>query len=293
MGPLVSIITPSYQSGRYLERTIESVLAQDYKPIEHIVMDAGSTDGSIGILERYRGRLTYVSAPDRGAADAINRGFQKSSGAIFAWLNADDMYFPGAVRAAVTYLETRPGVDVVYGNGVWVDEEGAEIGRYPTMAPYAPDALRRDCGICQPTAFLRREAFAAVGMLDPDLHFAFDYDLWIRLARDRRFDAMQETLAMSRMHRANKSLGGRRGVFEENIAVLRRHYGYVPLNWIYAYLTYLRDGRDQFFEPFRHSAAAYLKSLVVGLRYNSRHPLRFVQEWGSRPITANLRKLGG
>jgi glycosyltransferase involved in cell wall biosynthesis len=288
MGPLVSIVTPSYQSGRFLERAIESVLSQDYSPIEYIVMDAGSTDGSVGILERYRGRLTYVTAADGGAADAINRGFRKSTGSIFAWLNADDLYFPGAVRAAVKHLEDLPGVDVVYGNGVWVDEAGDGIGPYPTLSPFTADALRRECGICQPAAFMRREAFAAAGMLDPDLHFAFDYDLWIRLSRDRRFHAMPETMAASRMHRANKSLGGRRKVFEENMAVLRRHYGYVPLNWIYGYQVFLRDGRDQFFEPLRHSAAAYLESLAVGLRYNSRHPFRFVQEWASRLIRRSL-----
>src|SRR5437899_1906048 len=126
--PLVSIVTPSFNTARFIERTIESVLSQDYPRIEYIVMDGGSTDGTLDILQRYRGRLQYVSAPDGGAVDAINRGFARSGGSILAWLNADDEYLPGAVRQGVRALAEHPGAAVVYGDGAWVDEEGREIG---------------------------------------------------------------------------------------------------------------------------------------------------------------------
>jgi glycosyltransferase involved in cell wall biosynthesis len=291
--PLVSIVTPSFDSGRFIARAIESVLAQDYPRIEYIVMDGGSTDGTLEVLERYRGRLQYVSEPDGGAADAINRGFLNSKGRIFAWLNADDRYLPGAVAAAVRQFAAEADAGVVYGGGMWIDEEDRELGLYPTVAPYRPEMWASECSICQPAAFIKRDAFVEAGMLDSSLHFAFDYDFWIRLARKRRFTAIPETLAASRMHAATKTLGGRRRVFEENIAVLQKHFGYVPVNWIYGYVSYLRDGRDQFFNPLRHSPAAYLASLAVGSRYNSSQLLRYWREWASRIVSAGLRPFHG
>src|SRR4051794_35635564 len=119
--PLVSIVTPCLNSAPYIERTIESVLAQDYPRIEYTVMDGGSTDGTLAVLERYGGRLRHVSAPDGGAADAINKGLARSQGSIVAWLNADDEYLPGAVSLAVRELLGRPDAAVVYGEGVWID----------------------------------------------------------------------------------------------------------------------------------------------------------------------------
>lgn len=285
MDPLVSIVTPSFQAARFIEPTIESVLAQDYPRLEYIVMDGGSTDGTIEILERYRGRLRYVSAPDGGTADAINRGFEQCGGSIFAWLNADDLYFPGAVRTAVRRFQASPEADVIYGEAEWIDEWGTALGRYPTASPYDRRSLERECLICQPAAFIRTEAFQSSGKLDRTLHYAFDYDLWVRLSRSHRFEAIPDLLAASRMHRQNKSLGSKRRVLEENIAVLRRHYGYIPVNWIYGYLSYLRDGRDQFFEPLSHSALVYLASLPAGMAWNYRHPWKYGREWGSRLVS--------
>ena len=286
--PLVSVITPAFHAAEFLEETIRSVLAQDYPRIEYLVMDGGSTDGTLEILERYRGRLEFVSSPDGGAADAINRGFQKARGEILAWLGADDLYLPGAVSAAVAAFAEDPGAGAVYGEGYWIGEDGRAIGRYPTVAPYSPAAFRRECPICQPACFLRREAVEAVGGLDASLQSAFDYDLWIRLSRRYRFRAIPAYLAQSRMHARNKSLGQKQRMFEESIQLLRRHYGYVPVAWIYGYVSFLRDRTDQFFTPPRLSPAAYLRSLVVGSRYNARHLLRYWKEWLT-PIPARLR----
>src|ERR1700686_806852 len=106
--PLVTIVTPCWNAAPFLARTVESVLSQDYPHIEYIVMDGGSSDGTVELLEAWKGRLECVSAPDGGAADAINRGFRRSHGAIFAWLNADDTYQPGAIAAAVRALDAAP-----------------------------------------------------------------------------------------------------------------------------------------------------------------------------------------
>ena len=127
--PLVTIVTPVYNSVRFLRQTIESVLSQDYPAIEYIVADGGSTDGSIGLLDRYRGRLRYFSEKDDGPSDALHRGFLQARGEIFGWLNADDTYLPGAVRTAVAYLAANPDFEVAYGEGYWIDEDGKVISR--------------------------------------------------------------------------------------------------------------------------------------------------------------------
>lgn len=290
--PLVSVVTPSFNAAQFLEETIRSVLAQDYPRVEYIVMDGGSTDGTLAILERYRDqrapRLEFVSEPDGGAADAINRGFRRSHGEILAWLGSDDLYLPGAISKAVAALLADPEAAAVYGEGSWIDGDGRILGRYPTVAPYTAAAFRRECPICQPTCFMRRSAVEAVGGLDASLHWAFDYDLWIRLSQRYSFRAIPDYLAQSRMHARNKSLGGKEHMFEECIQLLRRHYGYVPPQWIYGYLSFLRDRTDQFFTPLRLSPAVYLRSLLVGSRYNARHLLRYWKEWLA-PIPARLK----
>ena len=286
--PLVSIVTPSFNAAEFIEETIRSVLAQDYPRIEYLVMDGGSTDGTVEILERYRGRLQFVSSPDGGTADAVNRGFRKARGEILAWIGADDLYLPGAVSAAVAAFQEDPASVVVYGGGYWIDETGRTLGRYPTVAPYDPSMFRRECPICQPAAFMRRKAVEAVGGLNESLQSAFDYDLWIRLSRRYPFRAIPRHLAGSRMHSRNKSLGQKQRMFDECIGLLRHHYGYVPLHWVYSYVSFLRDRTDQFFTPMQSSPAAYLRSLVLGSRYNARCLPRYWKEWlaGLREKTA-------
>ncbi len=288
MQPLVSIVTPSFNMAGWLVQTIESVLSQDYPRIEYIVMDGGSTDGTLAILQRYRDRLQHVSAPDGGAADAINRGFAMSHGSIVAWLSADDIYLPGAARSAVDALASAPDAVAVYGQGNWTDEQGNALGRYPTLQPFDPAMLARRCFICQPACFIRRAALDSAGRLDSSLQSAFDYDLWIRLSRHGRFASVPEYVATSRMHRGNKSLGQRSLMFREGMLVLERHYGYVPPDWIWAALQYARDGKDQFFEPSRLSTSVYLMSLPVGSLRNYRHMWKYWREWGAPGLPGKL-----
>jgi glycosyltransferase involved in cell wall biosynthesis len=145
-------------------------------------MDAGSTDGTPSILRKYGSRLRYSSQSDDGTADAINKGFARCRGSILAFLNADDTYLPGAISTAASALSANPNVAMVYGDGYWVSERGEIIGPYPT-APFDRKRLERECFICQPASFFRREAFQTSGGMDPKLHYSFDYDFWIRMAR--------------------------------------------------------------------------------------------------------------
>ena len=277
---------------RYLPETLDSILSQDYRHLEVIVVDGGSTDETPAILasyaERQGNRLRFVTGKDKGPSDAAHRGFQLAQGEIFAWLNADDTFLPGAIRTAADYLAAHPEIDVVYGEGWWIDDHGAVISRYPTLG-WDPKVLERDCFICQPAAFIRASAYRRCG-LDPDINRSFDYDLWIRMAKQGfRFAAIPDYLANSRMHTGAKTIYEREAVFEASMDLLRRHYGYVPLSWVFGYTSWRRDGRDQFFEPLRPTARNYLASLPMGLRLNPQKRARFLAEW----VGAALKKIFG
>ena len=275
--PTVSVVTPSFNMARFLEATIESVLSQSYPHIDYIVMDGGSTDGTLSILKKYEGCLRYVSEPDRGQCDAINQGFEVTKGSIFAFLNADDLYCPGAIEAVVRAFRENPTAGVVYGDGDHIDEAGALIGPYPTW-DFDPALLAQRCFICQPAGFMRREVFADIGKMNQDLHFALDYDLWIRASKKCRFHRVPETLAQSRMYRANKTLRNRIETFRDTVRVLKRHFHYVPYDTTYGYAGAIVDRRDGFFEPIPPSSTIYLLAVVLGLYENPTQPVRFLRE---------------
>lgn len=228
--PLVSIITPSLNQGRFIRRTIESVLSQDYPRLEYLVMDGGSNDETLDILRGYGNRLTWRSAPDLGQADAVNSGFRLAAGEILGWVNSDDTYLPGAVRAAVEHLTAHPETAVVYGDAYYTGEHNTVVGTYPTE-DFDLNRLAETCLICQPTAFIRRSALETLGMLDPALHYCMDYDLWIRLGRRVRIDRINRYLATSRRYLGTKSFAHREELFQEVYAVVQRSFGRVPPHW--------------------------------------------------------------
>jgi glycosyltransferase involved in cell wall biosynthesis len=289
LDPSVTIVTPCLNAARFLEQTILSVLDQDYPRIEYIVMDGGSTDGTIDILRKYEHSLHWQSAPDRGTADAVNRGFALSKGEILAFLAADDLYHPHAVSTAVRSLRENPEAAGVYGDAWWIDENGDRLAPYP-VRDFDRALLERECFICQPASFFRREPFESTGGLDPDFNLTFDYDFWLRLTRTFSMCRIDATLANSRMHPANKTLGQRDRVFRETFQVLKRDCGYVPFHWIYSYLCFRADARDQFFEPFRPSIPRYLESLPVGLWTNPGAMVRYIAEWASVMTWAAARR---
>jgi GT2 family glycosyltransferase len=267
---------------RFLEETIESVLAQDYPNLEYIVLDGGSDDGTVELLRRYEGRLRWRSEPDEGAAAALRAGFAEARGEILGWLNADDTLLPGALRAAVEALEAAPDAVAVYGDAWWVDETGARLRLYPTRE-FSIEALAEECFLCQPACFFRARAYHQAGGIDASYRSAFDYDLWVRLARLGPLLWMRQQWACSRMHPSNKSLGQRGEAFAEGMRVLQRRFGYIPFRWIYSALLYAHDGRDQFFQPSRPSRLMYLKSLPVGLWRNRAHMARYFLDWLRAP----------
>ena len=279
--PLVTVVTPSLNQGRFIRETIESVLGQSYAAIEYLVMDGGSSDETIEILKDYGNRLTWVSEADRGQASAINKGWRGGRGAIVAYLNSDDTYLPGAVERAVSELSAHPEAGAVYGEGYHVDEVGRVLRRYPTE-PFDLARLAETCFICQPTVFVRREVVERVGYLDEALQFCMDYDLWIRVGRVTTFARVSDFLATTRLHADTKTLGHRVQAHAEILRTVRQHFQYVPPSWVYAYAHAVlgsrrleRSGRDPCF-MLRLMAV----SGITFLRYNRGVPFSEFRRWG-------------
>jgi GT2 family glycosyltransferase len=197
---LVTIITPSFNQAKYLEQTILSVLNQDYPRIEYIVMDGGSTDGSVEIIRKYADRLVYwESKKDKGQADAINKGFARATGEIVAWLNSDDYYLPGAISAAVKVFEENPDAILVYGNMLAVDEDGRTFNTLKYSQLTLEDLLCFQI-IGQPAVFMRRSALQKTNGLDPTFHLLLDHLLWIQLAQHGKILHVDQTWSAARYH---------------------------------------------------------------------------------------------
>lgn len=203
---LVSIITPSYNQARYLEQTIQSVLRQDYPRIEYTVMDGASSDGSVEIIKKYAGQLTYwESQQDMGQADAINKGFARATGDIVAWLNSDDYYLPGTVSKAVQVFEENPDAVLIYGNMLAVDENGATFNTL-TYRPLTFEDLLCFHIIGQPAVFMRRSALQKTKGLDPTFHFLLDHLLWIQIAKQGKILHVDQTWSAARYHAEAKNV---------------------------------------------------------------------------------------
>jgi len=260
--PLVSIVTPSYNQGQFIEETLLSVLNQDYPKIEYLVMDGGSRDQTLDVLKKYEGRLTYVSEKDAGQSDAINKGFRRAKGEILAWLNSDDTYLPHAVEKAVAYLGEHPDTDMVYGEGYFIEENGDRMKRYYTE-PFDLQKLSERCYICQPTVFLRRRVLSEVGLLDARKQFCFDYEYWIRIGQKLKVGFLPEYLANSRLHPATKTLSQRIPIHDEIIPMIKEHYGTVPASWI------LSDAHARLEPRLRRKGETrdYLFPFLLGARF--------------------------
>ncbi len=221
--PLVSIITPSYNQGKFLEETILSVLNQDYENIEYILVDGGSSDNTREVIKKYQDRFAWwVSEKDQGQTDAINKGFSHAKGEILAWINSDDVYAPGAVRMAVEALQQYPQAGMVYADLDFIDEHGNTIGRFNAAQTDLPKLKRGFVHIPQPCTFLRADLWRRVGPLDPSFFFAMDYDLWTRLAAITQFKYLPGTVwAKFRLHSDAKTVNADERCWPD---MLRVHY---------------------------------------------------------------------
>lgn len=229
--PSISLVVPSYQQGVYIERTLRSILDQEYPRLDLRVQDGGSTDGTVAILKRYQDRVAaWDSRPDAGQAEAINLGFARSSGEIMAWLNSDDLLLPGALACVGDYFARHPKVDVVYGDRILVNEEGLEIGRW--ILPAHDDAVLSWADyVPQETLFWRRTLWERVGgCVDTSFAFALDWELLIRFrAAGARMQHLPRLLGAFRVHPEQKTVAAIDTVgFAEMDRIRFQTLGFVP-----------------------------------------------------------------
>jgi glycosyltransferase involved in cell wall biosynthesis len=276
----ISIVTPSYQQGKFIRKTIESVLSQDYYDKEYVVFDGGSADETVSILKSFGRKVRWVSEKDQGQSHAINKGIQATQGEIIGWLNSDDVYYPDALKNVARAFHENPGVDVIYGEADHIDEHDNVLEPYP-VETWDFARMMETCIICQPACFFRRNVVEKYGLLDERRNWCMDYEYWLRLAKKGvNFQKISKRIAGSRMYLENKTLRARVKVHEEINNVMKEHFGKVPNRWIFNYAHYIADetvNRQKNESEFRK---------IVGIE-----ALRGFFRWRTMPKISSLKNI--
>jgi glycosyltransferase involved in cell wall biosynthesis len=264
----VSIVTPSYNQGQFIERTLQSVANQTGAEIEHVIFDGGSTDNTVDVLKNFPSPVRWISKKDKGQTDAVNQGIQATDGEIIGWLNSDDVYYPDAVARIVKYFDQHPDIDVLYGMADHIDLYDNAFESYPTE-PWDFKRLQETCFICQPALFFRRRVVSQYGLLDESLNYCMDYEFWLRLGKDgARFAYLEEKLAGSRLYAENKTLGARVKVHKEINDMFKKKFGRVPDRWIFNYAHALVDEKQSSTGVKATSFRLGIISISTALKWN-------------------------
>ncbi len=227
--PRISVITPSFNQAGYIERTICSVLGQNYPNLEYIVVDGGSTDGTLEILKKYGSRLTWISEKDSGQSEAINKGMRMATGDILAFLNSDDIYEPGALTAVASRFKADPSIMWLTGRCRIIDEDDREIRSVITsyknllLDHYLYELLLTANPISQPATFWRKEVLDEIGLFDPGETLVMDYDYWLRIGQRYQPAIINKNLAAFRIHPQSKTSLGRYKMIQHECAVSRKY----------------------------------------------------------------------
>lgn len=226
----ISLITPSFNQRRFIERTVESVLCQTGEfDLEYLVLDGGSTDGTLELLRKYEGRLDWTSERDRGQSDAINKGLRRATGDVVGWLNSDDVLLPGTLARVADAFARDPKLEWLHGRCHIIDPDDRVIRRWIAVYKdwcarrYSYARLLQQNFICQMTVFWRRSLLDEVGYLDEDLHLAMDYEYWLRLAKRSDPLYVREPMACFRWYPTSKSGAQYARQFREECAIARKH----------------------------------------------------------------------
>ena len=296
MHSTISIVTPSLNQGQVIERTIQSVLKQGIPGLEYIVIDGGSTDETLDILRRYEDYLCWVSEKDNGQADAVNKGIRATRSDIIGWLNSDDVYYPGALSAVLSFFRKHPEVDVIYGDADHIDVNDEVIEPYYTE-DWDYKRLKEICFLCQPAVFFRRRLVNRAGLLDDRLQYCMDYEYWLRLGAITLFIRLREKLAGSRLYAENKTLGARVAVHKEINDMFQMRFGTVPAKWIYGYAhavvnqkCYSHKNSVQNLRYLCALGAVTLNSFFKWKRPVSVQDIRTVADWISKAFIMLFRR---
>ena len=223
----ISIITPSFNQGQFIEQTIQSVLSQDYPNIQYIIMDGGSTDNTLSILKKYKGKLTWFSRKDKGQSDAINKGLQLVTGDIVAWLNSDDYYLPGTLNKVTEYFELHKEAQWVSGDYLVINEKGKEIHSfvcwYKRILSHFSSffTLSFTNYINQPSTFWRKSFQNQLNLLNEELSYCMDYDLWLRFMKQSPVHIIRSPLSAFRVHSVSKGGSQFKKQFKEELKVIK------------------------------------------------------------------------
>jgi len=240
--PRISIVTPSYNQSKYLEQTILSVLGQQYPDLEYIIIDGGSTDDSIKIIEKYEDKLSYwVSEPDNGQAHAINKGFKRATGHILAWLNSDDYYLPGILFKIAESIKQSTGPMLIYGGCIHLKEKSTNsFALMPTNVSHK--TLLFSDPLIQPSTFWTRKLWDLTGSLNEKLHYVFDWEWYIRASKHCDWVAVVDYLSVYRKHEQQKSgTGGSK----RNCEILDLLKKYSENEWYVIYKNLILNGRGE------------------------------------------------
>lgn len=281
----ISIITPSYNQGKFIERTIQSVLNQNIPHLEYVIMDGGSTDNTIDILKKYQCDIQWTSEPDHGQAHAVNKGFATTQGEIIGWLNSDDVYYPNSLQMIIDFFNTHPEIDIVYCAANHIDENDRIINPYPTES-WNLKRLMETCYICQPAVFFRRKIIEKYGNLNEKLHYCMDYEYWLRLAnKNVHFYFLNKIVAGSRLHIDTKTIGSAVKAYQEALQMFKKNYKIAPERWIANYAHVVIENKKGIAKTnWRHPIYVSLYSMFLILRWNKKISYRFLKE-GIRWIT--------
>ena len=261
---MISIVTPSFNQAKFISETIESVLIQNYPSLEYLIVDGGSTDGTIDILRQYDARLSWISEPDKGQAQAINKGFKKTTGDIVAWLNSDDIYLPHALSTVAEFFSQHPHIDLVYGDFYIINQQSKILLRRKEI-PFDFNILLYGLDyICQPATFFRCSIFEKIGYLDENLHYGLDWEYWLRLASHGcRLTLLPKYLAAIRWQPQAKTLIESPQLYAEHRTIRERYWDkhrFQSERWQQIYIIW----RKNFYRLKRQ-----------GLKIISRHTLDF------------------
>lgn len=284
----LSIVTPSFDQAPYLPACIDSVANQSHPPLEHLIFDPGSTDGSREIAAAAES-VTLFAEPDSGQADAISKGMRAAKGDIIGWLNSDDIYVSNDVfEQVVTRFEASDRPDIVYGRGTYIDPNGEHIrDAYTNEHPETLGTrLYYEVGILQPTLFFRRQVFDVIEPPQEHLHFAMDYDLWIRAARaGLRFAFLPKVISSGRYYEDNKTMGLRGKSYNEIIDVSANHYGATHVRWAKRLAEHRLSGADGILDQGTHLNPADVDNETAKILAARNYP------WAARDTLRTCQKV--